>query len=261
VIAFDIKHFDSVGSTSDEAMRLAAEGVPHGTVVHADEQTMGRGRFSRRWFSPPGNLYLSIILRLDIPAARSVEIGFVAALAVADAIDAMLPPQVRATVKWPNDVLVNDGKIAGILMEQADDALILGIGVNVLHEPDRVSYKVSTIVGCGGLAAVDDTRARLLTALAERLDVWQRDGFAPVRTAWLARAHPPGSPIRISVGDRAIVGRFTDLAHDGALVVETADGPVRVVAGDVALMPRPDAAPPAAFAWRRSDGRSGGTAD
>ena len=83
MIAFDIRHYDSIASTSDEAMRLAAKGAPHGTVVHADEQTTGRGRLSRQWFSPPGNLYLSIVLRLNLPAVRSVEIGFVAALAVA----------------------------------------------------------------------------------------------------------------------------------------------------------------------------------
>ena len=245
MIAFDIRHYDAIGSTSDEAMRLAAQGAPHGTVVHADQQTTGRGRLSRRWFSPPGNLYLSIILRLNIPASRSVEVGFVAALAVADAIDAMLPPRVRATLKWPNDVLVNDGKISGILLEQADSALVLGIGVNVLQEPSHVTYKVSTLVGCGGLAAVDDTRARLLAALANWLDVWQRDGFAHVRTAWLARAHPPGSPIRISDGHRSIVGRFADLTDDGALMVETAEGAARVVAGDVVLLPSLGVARPA----------------
>ena len=124
MIAFDVRHYDSIGSTNDEAMRLAREGAVHGTVVHADEQTAGRGRLSRRWLSPPGNLYLSIVLRPDVPAARSAEIGLVAALAVADAVDALLPQQVRATLKWPNDVLVRDGKIAGILLEQADDTLI-----------------------------------------------------------------------------------------------------------------------------------------
>ena len=91
-------------------------------------------------------------------AARNVEIGFIAALAVADAIDALLPRQERATLKWPNDVLVRDGKIAGILAEQAGEAMILGIGLNVLHAPGGVPYKVSTIVGCGGLATVDGTR-------------------------------------------------------------------------------------------------------
>ena len=135
--------------------------------VHADEQTAGRGRLSRRWFSPPGNLYLSIVLRLDLPPARRSELGFLAALAVADAVDALLPRQVRATLKWPNDVLVRDGKIAGILVEQAGEAMILGIGLNVLHAPSGVSYQVSTIVGCGGLATVDGTREKLLAGVGE----------------------------------------------------------------------------------------------
>jgi BirA family transcriptional regulator, biotin operon repressor / biotin---[acetyl-CoA-carboxylase] ligase len=235
VIAFDVRHYDSIGSTNDEAMRLAAEGAPHGTVVHADQQTSGRGRLSRRWLSPPGNLYLSIILRLNVPTARNVELGFVAALAVADAIEVMLPRQMRATLKWPNDVLVNDGKISGILLEQAQDALILGIGVNVLAAPNGASYKVSTIVGCGGLATVDVTRNSLLSALSNWLDVWQQDGFASVRTSWLARAHPPGTQLRLTVGDRLVEGRFADLAPDGALIMETDTGRARFVAGDVGL--------------------------
>jgi BirA family biotin operon repressor/biotin-[acetyl-CoA-carboxylase] ligase len=235
VIAFDIRHYDSIGSTSDEAMRLAREGAAHGTVVHADEQTAGRGRLARRWLSPPGNLYASIVLRLDATASRSVEIGFVAALAVADAIEAMLPRQTRASLKWPNDVLVRDGKIAGILLEQADGALILGIGVNVLHAPDGMPYQVSTIAGSGGIATVDFTLTRLLAVLSNWLEIWQRDGFAPIRAAWLARAHPPGSPLRVTAGERAIEGRFADLANDGAMILDTDNGPVRVVAGDVAV--------------------------
>lgn len=231
--SYDVRHYDSVGSTNDEAIRLAAEGAPHGTVVHADQQTVGRGRLARRWLSPPGNLYLSIILRLGLPSARTIELGFVAALAVADAIETMLPKQEPATLKWPNDVLVRDGKISGILVEQADDALILGIGINVLEAPGGVSYKVSTIVGSGGLATVDGTRNALLTALAHWLDIWQRDGFGAIRTTWLARAHPPGTPLRVTIGDRTIAGRFADLAPDGALIIDTDEGRRRCTAGDV----------------------------
>src|ERR1700753_1938294 len=105
---FTVFHHEKIGSTNDEALRLAAEGAPHGTVVHADAQTIGRGRLSRRWQSPAGNLYLSIILR---PEAPTTEIGFPAAPAAADAIDCLLQRQHRATLKWPNDVLVDDGKI------------------------------------------------------------------------------------------------------------------------------------------------------
>src|SRR5580658_4316630 len=87
---FHIQHHERIGSTNDEARRLAAAGAPHGTVVHADEQAAGRGRFGRTWFSPPGNLYLSVLLRLDLPPAGSSELSFVTALTVADAVDALL---------------------------------------------------------------------------------------------------------------------------------------------------------------------------
>jgi BirA family biotin operon repressor/biotin-[acetyl-CoA-carboxylase] ligase len=233
--AFDVHHYYQLGSTNDEARRLADAGAPHGTTVHADQQTAGRGRLSRRWFSPPGNLYLSIVLRLDLPPRRQVELGFIAALAVADAVDALLPRHVRAALKWPNDVLVRDGKIAGILVEQAGEALILGIGLNVLYAPSGVSYQVSTIVGCGGLATVDGTREKLLQALASWLAVWQQHGFAPIRTAWLARAHPPGSALSVRLADSFVTGRFAGIDSDGALLLDTQQGRGRIVAGDVKL--------------------------
>ncbi len=233
MITFDVRHYDSIGSTNDEAMRLAREGAAHGTVVHADEQTAGRGRLSRRWSSPPGNLYVSIVLRLEVPPPRAVEIGFVAALAVADAVDALLPRQVHATLKWPNDVLVRGDKIAGILLEQADDAVILGIGLNVLQPPSGVSYQASTIVGCGGLATVDGARDKLLAALASWLETWLQEGFAPIRAAWLARAHPIGSRLSVRVGERFVSGTFASIDEGGALLLETPDGRARIVAGDV----------------------------
>jgi BirA family biotin operon repressor/biotin-[acetyl-CoA-carboxylase] ligase len=233
VISFEVRHFDSIGSTNDEAMRLAREGAAHGTVVHADQQTAGRGRLTRRWSSPPGNLYLSIVLRPDAPAMRTVEIGFVAALAVADAVEALLPPQVKAMLKWPNDVLVRDGKIAGILLEQIDNAVILGIGVNVLRAPGDVSYQTTTIVGCGGLATVDGTRDKVLAALSNWLGIWRQEGFAPIRTTWLARAHPIGARLGVRLAEQFMSGAFAGLDHDGALLLDVTDGRVRIIAGDV----------------------------
>jgi len=235
VIPFEVRHYDSIGSTSDEAARLAAADAPHGTVVHADEQTAGRGRLSRRWVSPPGNLYLSIILRPDVPAARYAEIGFVAALAVADAVTALLPRQAKVSLKWPNDVLVNDGKIAGILVEQAAEALVLGIGLDVLQAPNGVSYQVSTLAGCGGLATVDGARDKLLAALSGWLEIWLRDGFAPIRTTWLARAHPVGTPLTVQLGDRFVTGQFAGIEPDGALLLDAPAGRARIVAGDVRM--------------------------
>ncbi len=234
MIAFDVRLYDRIGSTNDEARRLAQEGAPDGTVVCADEQVAGRGRHTRRWYSPPGNLYLSVVLRPGIPANRLPELAFVAALAVGDTVDGLLPRQTQCSLKWPNDVLVNGGKVAGILLEPVEDALVIGIGLNILYAPDDTSYKVTTLATCGGLATVDGARILLLDRLAHHLDFWQQQGFAAVRLAWLDRAHPIGSPLRVTLQGRAVTGSFAGLDEDGGLLLDTQDGRQRIVAGDVA---------------------------
>jgi BirA family transcriptional regulator, biotin operon repressor / biotin---[acetyl-CoA-carboxylase] ligase len=230
---FTIQHLERVGSTQDEARRLAQQGAPHGTVVHADEQTAGRGRRERAWYSPPGNLYMSVLLRLGPATNRLPELSFVTAIAVADAVDTLLPRAVRATLKWPNDVLVNGGKIAGILLEHADDVVIVGIGLNVLFAPHNVAYKTTTLAASGGIASVDAVRDNLLDRLAAALTLWLDHGFPPIRAAWMARGHPIGTPLRAGSGNHPIEGTFAGLDDDGALLLDTEEGQKRVVGGEV----------------------------
>ena len=230
---FTVWHHDKIGSTNDEARRLAHEGAPHGTVVHADEQTAGRGRLAHTWFSPAGNLYLSILLRTGQPAARTPELSFLAALAVADTVEALLPRQTRAMLKWPNDVLINGAKIAGILLEQVDDATVIGIGLNVLEAPSNAAYKTTTVVANGGIASVDGARDILLERLGRHLAVWQADGFAPIREQWLGRSYPIGAAIKANSGGQPVAGHFAGLDEDGALLLDTSQGRQRIVAGDV----------------------------
>jgi BirA family biotin operon repressor/biotin-[acetyl-CoA-carboxylase] ligase len=230
---FIVWHHDRVGSTNDEARRLAQEGAPHGTVVHADEQTAGRGRMAHAWFSPPGNLYVSILLRTGQPANRTAELSFLAALAVADTVEALLPRQTQAMLKWPNDVLVGGAKIAGILLEQVDDATIMGIGLNVLEAPANVAYKTTTIVANNGIASVDGARDILLERLGQHLALWQADGFAPIREQWLGRTYPVGAAIRTNSGGEPVAGHFAGLDVDGALLLDTPQGRQRIVAGEV----------------------------
>ena len=232
---FTVRHYDSVGSTNDEARRLARDGAAHGTVVHADEQTAGRGRLLRTWFSPPGNLYLSILLRLDVPVQRMSELSFVASLAVAGTVDALLPKRLCPVLKWPNDVLVEGAKISGILLEMEGAAAILGIGLNVLEAPSGARYETTTLVAKGGIASVDTARDILLDQLGQFLDLWQREGFKAIRSAWLERSYPPGAQIRVSASGASQEGRFAGLDEAGALLLETADGVKRFVAGDVSL--------------------------
>ena len=136
-----LKALDEIDSTNEEARRLAAAGAAAGTVVWAKRQTAGRGRRGRSWISEPGNLFTSLILRPHVPPARAAELTFVASLAVAQAVAGFLPGRIICT-KWPNDVLVDGGKIAGILIESAAgtsgkvDWLVVGIGINVAHHPN-----------------------------------------------------------------------------------------------------------------------------
>ena len=222
----------SVGSTNDEAARLAESGAPEGTVVWAREQTGGRGRRGRSWASPIGNLYSSTVLRPYCPAARAAELGFVAALAVAD----MVPGGRRVRVKWPNDVLVDEGKVAGILPESSIGAdgraehVILGIGVNVSFAPElpEMRYRGACLGG-----TVEAALERLTGALARRLAHWRRDGFPAVRAEWLVKAGPLGQEVDVKLGEELVRGRFAGMDGEGALLLDTAAGPRRIIAGEL----------------------------
>jgi BirA family transcriptional regulator, biotin operon repressor / biotin---[acetyl-CoA-carboxylase] ligase len=235
ISGFTILHYDSIGSTNDELRRLAAEGAVAGTVVHADEQTSGRGRMARNWFSPPGNLYMSILLRTGVPAQRSAELGFLTAVAVAETVRALVPAKVPVALKWPNDVLATEAKISGILLEQAEDAVIIGVGINVLEAPSVTGYPTTTIAAQGGIATVDGARDKLLQRFRHLMGLWTEQGFAPIREAWLALSYPVGSVIKFTGTSGPITGRFGGLDVDGALLLDTLDGPMRFLAGDVSV--------------------------
>ena len=230
---FEIRTYASLGSTNDEARRLAREGAAEGTVVTALEQSAGRGRHGRAWASPPGNLYLSLLLRPNLPPGRLGELAFLAGLAVAEAVAALLPAGRAVTLKWPNDVLVDGAKIAGILIEQEAEAAVIGIGLNVAHSPSDTPYPATSLAAAGAGTAVAAARACLLDRLAAALARWRGEGFAPIRSAWLARAHPLGTALSVRLPEGAITGRFAGLDPTGALLIETAAGPRRITSGEV----------------------------
>ncbi len=223
---------DSVGSTNDEAARLADAGAEEGTIVWARQQTGGRGRRGRRWASPVGNLYCSTVIRPDCSAPRAAELGFVAALAVAD----IVPSGRDVRLKWPNDVLVDGGKVAGILPESSigqdgkAEHVVMGIGVNVGFAPElpEMRYPGATLGG-----TVEGALGKLAAALATRLAQWRREGFEAIRAAWLAKAGPIGTDVDVKLGEELVHGRFAGIDHDGALLLETPAGPRKIVAGEL----------------------------
>ncbi len=239
--AYRLVALDAVDSTNAEAKRLAAEkDAEDGTLVWARRQTAGRGRRGRSWDSPEGNLYCSLILRPECPVSEAMQLGFVAALAVYDAIGSVAEAGQQAQCKWPNDVLLFDRKVAGILLESEAAAkevlkwLVVGVGVNVASHPEDTEYPATSLraEGCANLTEVDMLEAYCRYFLTW-FNRWQDDGFGPVRQIWLQRVTGVGKAIRVRLGRETIHGTFVDLDETGALVLQQDGSERRIAAGDV----------------------------
>jgi BirA family biotin operon repressor/biotin-[acetyl-CoA-carboxylase] ligase len=236
---FRVQRFDRIDSTSDEAKRCAGDGAEEGTLIWALEQSAGRGRRGRAWLSPRGNLYCSLVLRPRSAAAEAAQLGFAAALAVAEACARFLPGDADIRCKWPNDVLLGGAKVAGILLESRADAergldwLVLGIGINLAVHPEGTDYPATSLAAAGATV----TPEVLLPILAERLlawyDRWRQQGFAPLREAWLARAFGLGGPIRVRLAAAELGGRFVGLDEQGLLLLDGAEGRQRIAAAEI----------------------------
>ena len=236
---------DEVGSTNDEAMALAAQGAAEGTLVWARSQTSGRGRRARSGVSPPGNLYLSLVLRPEAPAARIPEIAFVAALGAGDAIRAVVPQSRAINFKWPNDILVDGEKAAGLLLEAGTSAtpgpgpgrdwLVLGLGINVASHPEGLAMKATSLRAQGAAGAgVAEVLEGFCGAFAVWYERWRQDGFGAIRAAWLGCAAGLGGPIRVRLETESLDGVFLGLDQDGALLLGDGAGHERrITAGDV----------------------------
>lgn len=231
IVGCRIYLFGEVESTNDALRRLARAAAPAGTVVLAEEQTSGRARMGREWFSPGGvNLYASVLFR---PSLRAREVGvfsLIACLALADAIDAM---GTRATTKWPNDVLLGGKKVAGSLVECATrgdevEYVILGVGVNLNVEPALLRAALgATSAEPTSVAAVighDVDRNRFAATYMNRLDEWarrqQHEGREAVLAAWLARDVLIGRTVEVRGAGAPVTGRAVGVDATGSLVVE-----------------------------------------
>lgn len=231
--------FDRVGSTNDEAKRMAAAGAADRTMVWARRQDAGRARRGRQWLSPEGNLFCTAILRPDCAAAVAGQITFVVALALDDAL-ARLAPGLDTRLKWPNDVLVGGRKVSGILLEATTGAdgrvdwVVAGLGVNVVGHPEGMQPPATSLAAAGAAgASAEDLLRAYAAALSVWLDRWRGHGFSGIRDAWLGRAGGLGAAIRVRLDRQTLTGTFEDLDRDGALLLRTADGVRRITAGDV----------------------------
>jgi BirA family biotin operon repressor/biotin-[acetyl-CoA-carboxylase] ligase len=233
----------SIDSTSNRLKELARGGAAEWTVVLADVQTGGRGREGRTWVSPPGGLYLSVLLR---PRLEKVGLlPLVAGVAVADAAGEL---GVRTELKWPNDVLASGRKLAGILSEAASgpggvEWVALGIGVNVSQDPASLPpgmrEHVTSLAAEGALVPVRAVAAAVLARLAAGYDALRKDPGAVV-SAWRSRAADWwGSEVDVRAGGAALRGRLLEIDGEGALVLGLAGGERRrLLSGEVTRVRR-----------------------
>lgn len=243
VVGRDILCFEQTDSTNLQALRLAEQGAVDGTILIAETQASGKGRLGRRWLSPSGvNLYTSIILRPPIPPRDAPHLTFLSAVAVVRAISDVCG--LSARVKWPNDILLQGRKVAGLLNElsaetDAIHAVVLGIGLNINMAADQfppdLRYPATSLAIAGQQTF---SRIDLACALYRQLDelylAYLRDGFTPIRLAWEANCDLVGQKVRVDCGKQQLTGNVTGIDADGALLLKAANGQIeRILAGDV----------------------------
>jgi len=219
-------------STNEDLLAEAHAGAAEGTWLRAEAQSGGRGRAGRVWLSPPGNLYASTIVRLHRGEPEPATLALVAGVALEE-VAAAYAGTGRLRLKWPNDLMTGSAKLAGILLERADDAVVIGFGVNLAHHPEALDRPTASFATLG-LAAPDPGgfAVELAEALARWIARWRGEGLAPVRARWLERAHPIGSALAAN----GVEGLFEGLDAQGALLLRRADGSIETIrAGDVFL--------------------------
>jgi BirA family transcriptional regulator, biotin operon repressor / biotin---[acetyl-CoA-carboxylase] ligase len=242
---FSMHHFDEIDSTMN-VVRDYIKNNPlksHGYLVQADLQTGGRGRYGRQWISPIGNLYFSLCLTPEVNLTKASELSFVICLAIGEALQEILPKKTKMLYKWPNDILIDDLKICGILLEASTNlknelqGIIIGIGLNCLYFPENGTLVPATSLIDRGVSAADADAQKMLDRILQKIsffyEYWLKNGFQHIRELWLERAKGLNEPIKIRLEQKELTGIFRDLDAQGALIVETENETIKVTAGDV----------------------------
>lgn len=230
---------ETVDSTNAEARRRAEAGETGPLWIAARRQSEGRGRRGRRWESDSGNLAATLLMRTARTPAEAAQVTFVAALAAAEMLDGFAGRE-RVSIKWPNDVMLDGVKVAGILVESGVHAsgglwLAVGIGVNLAHAPEGTERPATAIGLAGGEApAFEAALGRLVDGVSAWQARWDQMGFQPVLDAWIDRTRGLNGPCVARLGSETLEGTADGVEADGALRLRLADGTLRrISAGDV----------------------------
>jgi len=223
---FNLKYFDSVESTNDAAASFASQGCKPWTIVCANEQKKGKGRLGRKWISKKGNIFFSIILKPDLKVNHTPQLNFVASLAIYDTLRPFLPREVAFNFKWPNDLLLNEKKFCGILIETSFigdtlDWLVLGIGINVLSFPKGTIFPATSLkeMGCKDLSD-ESFLQRFLENFKKYFVSWEVEGFNRVKRAWLKKAYRLNENISLNMNSKKIIGKFIGIDNSGQIILK-----------------------------------------
>lgn len=239
-IEWKVHTYASLPSTQDYVKEIAEEGLDAGIVVQCLEQTKGRGRHGREWVSPLGSLYMSVLLRPDCEPVDAGQMSFVAAVAVARAVNEVIKPPHKCSLKWPNDILIDGKKCAGLLIESDIDNgnlswLVLGIGANVLASPVEEGIAIQEVAG-DKQVPIHPFRDKVLKHLSDVYDLWQGKGFLPIRDEWLAQAHGLGAELKVNIPDNEKHGIFKTIDETGALIIEVNGAEQKVFSGEIVML-------------------------
>lgn len=237
---FSLVSLESVDSTNRLALDLAEQAGANRTWVISEVQRAGRGRHGREWVSPAGNLYASLLLVAPCPTEDSPKLGFVAGVALAEVVR-KLAPAVETHLKWPNDVLVGNAKLAGILLEGrmlagGRQAVAIGMGVNIASAPDLQDRAAASFSSLGIATDRRDVFRILSDRMADQLAAFaQGQGFFKIRDAWSRLSLPPGTPLTVRLPKENLSGRFAGIDERGRLMLDQNGTLTHVEAGDVFL--------------------------
>lgn len=228
------KYYDyaELGSTNDKAIELTAKARGEKIAVTAEMQTGGRGRRGRRWVGAKGNLFLSLALPFELKDCGVLVL--ISGLALLELIKEVAP-QSDVVLKWPNDVLLDGGKISGILLEKGEAGyMIVGIGINVKVAPiTDAAYKVNSLADAGLFFDRSEIKDMYMRHFEQLLDFWQQQGMPALVKRWLKYAKGIGSLIEVKMFNKTKEGVFVGLNDDGLLILKTEQGPEVISAGDV----------------------------
>ncbi len=239
---FSVEFLETVDSTNAEATRRVSSGLatPNKSVIIAEKQTAGRGRREREWFSPVGNLYCSLILQPPRDMSEWAQVSFVAALAIHGLLSEFCGTDQTINTKWPNDVLINQKKVSGILLEtetspsEPSPRLIVGMGINIAHHPENTQTPAVSLNALGyNSLNIEDVTRRLLNHFDGWYDTWLATGFRGLKAPWLERTIGIGKPIVVRLEKLEISGIFAGINDEGALCLDDHGETRFVAAGDV----------------------------